>query len=134
MRDARTTMRTLILVAFLAAAGGAQAKSKDEKLCADLADFRANVTKLQQVGPQSTVGDLRQTESQLAATEKRIAKRAKHDKRARDIHAAIDDLNRAVDQLPDGSTLASAQEKIHDKVSAVSNAASAFSQSYCSTG
>src|SRR6266545_2022003 len=36
---------------------------------------------------------------------------AKHDKRARELHAAIDDLNRAVDQLPDGSTLASAQER-----------------------
>src|SRR6266542_1666003 len=94
----------------------------------------SQLTKLQQMGPQSTVGDLRQTESQLAATEKRIAKRAKHDKRARDIHAAIDDLNRAVDQLPDGSTLASAQEKIQDKRARSPNAASAFSQTYCSTG
>jgi len=49
LKDARTMMRTLIVVALVAAAGGAQAKSKDQKLCADLADFRASVTKLQQM-------------------------------------------------------------------------------------
>lgn len=134
MRNVRTTMRTLIVVALVSAAGGAQAKPKDQKLCADLADFRASVEKLQQMGPQSTVGDLRQTESQLATTEKRIARRAKHDKHARDLHASITDLNRAVNQLPDGSTLASAQASIEDKVSAVSTAADAFKQSYCTTG
>src|SRR6266545_2436310 len=53
---------------------------------------------------------------------------AKHDKRARELHAAIDDLNRAVDQLPDGSTLASAQEKIQDKRARSPNAACAFSR------
>ncbi len=43
------------------------------------------------MGPQSIVGDLRQKERQLAATEKRIAMKAKHDKGARDLHAAVDD-------------------------------------------
>src|SRR6266536_4813304 len=59
---------------------------------------------------------------------------AKHDKRARELHAAIDDLNRAVDQLPDGSTLASAQEKIQDKRARSANAACAFSQTYLLDG
>ncbi len=119
--------------ALVAMAGVAQAKSKDQKLCADLADFRASVTNLQQMGPQSTVGDLRQTESKLAATEKRITKEAKHDKHARDLHAAIQDLDRAVTRLPADSTLASAQASIQDKVSAVSDAATSFNQTYCST-
>jgi predicted nucleic acid-binding Zn-ribbon protein len=133
MNDVRTTRRSLVVVALVATTGIAHAKSKDEKLCSDLADFRASVTSLQQMGPQSTVGDLRQTESKLAATEKRIIKEAKRDKHARDLHAAIQDLDRAVNQLPDNSTLAFAQASIQDKVSAVSNAADSFSQTYCPT-
>jgi predicted nucleic acid-binding Zn-ribbon protein len=133
MKDARTT-RILIVAGLLAAAGGAEAKSKDEKLCADLADFRATATHLQQMVPESTVGDVRQTESKLAATEKRIAKEAKHDKHASDLHAAIDDLNREINRLPDDITLASAQTYIQDKVSAVSSAAESYSQTYCPKG
>ncbi len=92
MKDVRTTRRGLVVIALAAIAGAAHAKSKDEKLCADLADFRTSVTNLQQMGPQSTVGDLRQTESKLSATEKRITKEAKRDKHARDLHAAQPDL------------------------------------------
>jgi hypothetical protein len=122
------------LAALVTAPGPAQAKSKDEKLCGDLADFRATVTDLQQMGPQSTVGDLRRTESKLSATERRIAKEAKHDKHAKELHAAIDDLNRAVNRLPDDSTIASAQASIQGKVGAVSSAADSFSQTYCPAG
>src|SRR6266542_1210234 len=134
MKDVRTTRRGLVVIALAAIAGAAHAKSKDEKLCADLADFRTSVTNLQQMGPQSTVGDLRQTESKLSATEKRITKEAKRDKHARDLHAAIQDLDRAVKQLSDNSTIASAQASIEDKVNAVSDAANAFSQTYCPAG
>jgi hypothetical protein len=126
--------RAAIVAALVAAAASAQAKSKDEKLCADLADFRAGVTDLQQMGPQSTVGELRQKESQLYATEKRIAKKAKHDKHAGDLHKAIDDLNKTVNRLPADSTVASAQASIEDKVGAVASAADSFSQTYCPPG
>jgi hypothetical protein len=125
------SMRALLAVALVAAAGLAQAKSKDEKLCADLADFRATVNDVQQMGPQSTVGELRQKEAKLSKTEKRIAKEAKHDKNASDLHKAIDDLNRTVKRLPDDSTIESAQAAIQDKVSAVASAADSFSQAHC---
>jgi uncharacterized protein YhaN len=126
--------RAAIAAALVSAAALAQAKSKDEKLCADLADFRAGVTDLQQMGAQSTVGELRQKESQLYATEKRIAKEAKHDKHAQDLHKAIDELNKTVNRLPADSTVASAQASIDDKVSAVASAAESFSQTYCPSG
>jgi hypothetical protein len=127
-------MRTLIVAGLVVAASEAHAKTKDQKLCSDLAEFRNNVSDLQQMGPQSTMGELRKKEDQLSATEKRIAKRAKHDKHARELHAAIDDLNRTVKRLPNDTTLASAQESIHGKVTKVADAADSFNQSYCSTG
>ncbi len=126
--------RAVLVAALVAAAGLAQAKSKDEKLCADLADFRATVNDVQQMGPQSTVGELRQKEAKLSDTEKRIAKEAKHDKNASDLHKAIDDLGQTVDRLPENSTLESAQATIQAKVDAVASAADSFSQAYCPKG
>jgi hypothetical protein len=126
--------RAVLVAALVAAAGLAQAKSKDEKLCADLATFRANVNDIQQMGPQATVGELQQKEAKLSDTEKRIAKEAKHDKNASDLHKAINDLNKTVRGLPENTTLESAHATIQGKVDAVVTAANSFSQAHCPKG
>jgi hypothetical protein len=113
------------------APGGAQAKSKNEQLCADLANFRTSVANLQQIGPQSTVKELRQAEDNVYAAGKRVVKEAKRDKNASDLNAAIDDLRRAAQQLPENTTLASAQSSLQGKEMAVRDAAQRFSQTYC---
>jgi hypothetical protein len=123
-------MVALALVTLLAA-GGAQAKSKNEKLCADLADFRTSLTNLQQIGPQSTVKELRQAEDNVYAAGKRVVKEAKRDKNASDLNAAIEDLRRTAKQLPEGTTLADAQSSLQSKEMAVRGAAQRFRQTYC---
>jgi hypothetical protein len=120
----------LATVAALAA-GGALAKSKDEKLCTDLKDFRANVTSLEQMGPQSTVKDLQMTAGRLDTAGQRIVKEAKRDKHASALHDALGNLERAVNGLAPDETLADAEASISDEVSATKNAAREFSQTYC---
>jgi hypothetical protein len=123
-------MMALAFVTLLAA-GDARAKSKNEKLCADLKSFRTSLASLQQMGPEATVKDVQQVESNLYSTGKRIVKEAKHDKNASDLNSAIEDLKRTTQQLPPNTTLAAAQSTLQGKEMAVRDAAQTFSQTYC---
>ncbi len=120
-----------VALVTLLAAGGAQAKSKNEKLCADLAKFRTSLADLQQMGPQSTIKEVREAEENLYSTGRRIVKEAKHDKNAKDLDAAIEDLRRTTQQMPENTTLAAVQSTLESKEAAVRDAAQTFSETYC---
>jgi hypothetical protein len=113
------------------AAGGSFAKGKDAKLCADLSNFRTSVYNLQNMGPESTVNDLRQSENQVASAGREVAKEAKHDKNAKDLHNAISQLDGAVGRLPPNVTIATAKATIRDQVMAVQDAAQNFEREHC---
>jgi hypothetical protein len=126
-----TWMRVALAVATLLAAGGAQAKSKNEKLCADLASFRTSLADLQQMGEQSTIKQVREAEENLYSTGRRIVKGAKHDKNASDLDAAIEDLRRTTQRMPEDTTLAAVQSTLEPKETAVRDAAQRFTETYC---
>ncbi len=127
----RLAMMVAVTLVTLLAAGGAQAKSKNEKLCADLASFKTSLANLQQMGAQSTIKEVREAEENLYSTGRRIVKEAKHDKNASDLKAAIDDLRRTTQQMPENTTVAAMQSTLESKEIAVRDAAQAFSDTYC---
>ncbi len=127
----RLAMMVALMLVTLLAAGGAQAKSKNEKLCADLASFRTSLANLQQMGAQSTIKDVRKAEENLYSTGRRIIKEAKHDKDAKDLDAAIEDLRRTTQRLPEDATLGTVQSTLESKETAVRDAAQKFTQTYC---
>ncbi len=127
----RLAMRVALVLVSLLAGGGAQAKSKNEELCADLAKFRTSLADLQQMGPQSTIKEVREAEENLYSTGQRIVKEAKHDKYASNLNAAIEDLRRTTQQMPENTTLGAVQSALESKEKAVRDAAQTFSQTYC---
>ncbi len=127
----RLAMMVALMLVTLLVPGGAQAKSKNEKLCADLASFKTTLANLQQMGAQSTIKEVRKAEENLYSTGRRIVKEAKRDKNASDLNAAIEDLRRTTQKLPEDTTLGAVQSTLESKETAVRDAAQRFTQTYC---
>jgi len=109
----------------------ALAKSKDQKLCGDLSSFKASVMKLDELGPNSTIGELKAAAKQARESGQKVAKEAGKDPNAGDLSANIKDLQKAVDEMPSNATMSDAKATLQDEINAVKQSASSFAQSHC---
>ena len=122
-------LAVLVAAALLAGSGTAMAKENKEadqqKACQDLSQLRSDVSNIEQMGPQSTVGQLKQARKDMDSSYQRFFKTA--DKVARpqsdNLKSSLDNLKSSVRSIPDTMTMAQAKSNIKDAVDQVHIAA-----------
>ena len=123
-------LAAVVAAALLLGAGTAMAKENkandQEKACQNLSQLRSDVSNIEQMGPQSTVGQLKQARKDMDSSYQRFFKTA--DKVARpqtdNLKSSLDNLRASVRDIPETMTMEQAKSNIKDAVSQVHIAAS----------
>jgi len=103
----------------------ADEKAHEEKFCAALAQFRADLTTLESIGPNSTVADLRAASDRIAKDADDVQKAAHKIKSptAKQFTDSAKQLREEVRALPANITIEQAKSRIQDDVQNVEQSA-----------
>lgn len=96
-------------------------QEKTAQLCTDLATLGSAVTNLKNIDPNSTVGDLRTAEREVktAFSDVQASARDVQDARLDDLESANNNLDKAIQDVPNDATLQDATISISDEALAV---------------
>ncbi|MBC7294205.1 MAG: hypothetical protein H5T84_08940 [Thermoleophilia bacterium] len=113
----------ILIFGLVAAAVGCGSSDKEAKaaVLAALDKFEASVAKFQQLGPQSTVADIKKARDEMAPVWNEVVTAAKKlkDVDVNKLETAWKDVDAAVTAIPDDATLVQAAGMIMPKVQAL---------------
>jgi hypothetical protein len=114
MRTTAFLMGGLIAATLGAKAYADDTKANNEKFCDAMTDFRADLKRLDAVGPNSTLAELRAASERVSASGQKVEKaQAKLDSpAAKEFRAATMKLRSDAKMLPDSTTIAEAKTKL----------------------
>lgn len=94
---------------------------EQQKACNDLDQFRTSISKLEQAGPQSTVGEIRTNADQAREDLKALAKTAEKVAKpeTENVRKSLERLRDDARNIPDGATVEQAQARIQADVKQV---------------
>lgn len=116
-------------VMLLAACGGQAPQSladQQAQLCTDLARLNTSVATLTSMSPSSTVSDFRSARGEVKANFELVKLTAQNVKEAKvaDLEAAYQDLDGAIQSIPETATLQQAKDSVSEQVTVLEAARS----------
>jgi predicted nuclease with TOPRIM domain len=116
------TLSASLLV--LATSCAAPVADTQAKLCTSLAQLKTSLAGMKSLSPTSTVGDLKKAQEEVkkAWGDVQTNAQALGDARADNLNQAYNDLDRAVNAVPNKATLSEGTASVQDEVAAVSAA------------
>ncbi|MGE0543523.1 MAG: hypothetical protein AB7R89_25455 [Dehalococcoidia bacterium] len=101
-------------------------------LCTELTELSTDLQNLEDIGPTSTVGELKDAEKAVReqAEEVRRAYRSLQESKADDLKQAVDNLEESVTDISNSTTIAEAKANIAQNVVAVRTATTALSTQF----
>jgi hypothetical protein len=114
----------VVITALLVLAVSCDDKSTTEKqktACDELAKFDASLQKLQNIGANASINDLKSARDDVKkqATKAREAVREYNQSKAQDLQNAVDNLDKAVKNISGNDTIAQAKASIQPEIMAV---------------
>lgn len=112
---------------LLAGCGGQEPQSiadQQAQLCTDLARLNTSVATLKSMSPSSTVGDFKAARDEVKANFEQVKLTAQNMKAAKvaDLETAYQDLDSAIQNIPETATLQQAMSSVAEQVTAVEDA------------
>lgn len=127
-RTFKITAATFAL-ALTSSIATADEKKHDEKFCAHLSSLNENITKLQGMGPDSKIGELKSTLKETRKNADDVTKEAKKMKSpsAKQFTQSANQLSTETKNIPDNMTVAQVKTRIKDDIQNVEQSAQALS-------
>ncbi|PSB12937.1 hypothetical protein C7B61_01755 [filamentous cyanobacterium CCP1] len=123
MKTFRFLLTTLLLFSLASCTSEStqSAAEKQAELCTNLARFRTSVASLRSLSPNSTVSDLKQAQEQVKSTFTEVKTSAARVQEARvtELEQAQENLDRAIQGIPDTATLQQATDSVAEEVATV---------------
>jgi hypothetical protein len=121
----KTFLMVSLVSVMTSAAAHADEQAKQEKFCAAIADFQSDMTKLDSIGPSSTLAELRAASDKVVADAQEVRKTAAKIKTAtsKEFGSAADKLRNDARALPDTTTIDQARTKLEDDIRKVKDSA-----------
>jgi hypothetical protein len=113
-----------LIAATLGAKAHADDQANKEKFCDAITEYRADLKKLDGIGPNSTLAELRAASDRVSASQQKVEKtQAKLDSQAaKDFRYANMKLRTDAKALPDSMTIAEAKSKLAADIAKVKEA------------
>jgi alanyl-tRNA synthetase len=122
-----TTMMAALLLLGVACEQETTAE-KRQTFCGEVAELNAAIQTLEDIGPTSTVGQLKDAEKAVReqANDVRLAFRSLEESKAEDLKQAVDNLQKSANDIPNDATIAEAKATIAQNLAPVRAAAAAL--------
>ncbi len=127
----RQTWSLLISIAAVSClASASYAAASRAEVCNNLTELDMAVNNLARIGPQSTVGELKQAQNQVGETYDKFMDSAKSyaKPQAENLENMVDELEKSAQDIPDNATLAQARATIQEDVTQIRMAADQLGQ------
>lgn len=118
------------IVAMVCLTGTSYAAASKDEVCSNLNELDTAVNNMARIGPQSTVGELKQAQNQVSESYDKFMDSAKSyaKPQAENLEKMIGELEKSAKDIPDDETLAQAQATLQDDVTQVRMAADQLGQ------
>jgi hypothetical protein len=130
-----TNFVVLASALLLAACGGPSTQAATQQFCQDLAQVGTSLATLNNIGPDSTVGEVKEARKEVdQAFEQAAASGAQlRDVKLDTVKTAWDALGQTIDDMPDDATLAEAGDAIKQSAAGVQAAYDQLNTVVCIT-